>query len=79
MAQNNSYRWEQRLNNYTKALNRLGEIVNTSKKRKLNDFEKDGLVQRFEFTHECSWKLMKSYAEYKGIEGIGVFVNYYSK
>lgn len=67
----NPPRWEQKYKNFHKALMRLSEIVNAAQKRKLNDFERDGLVQRFEFTHECSWKLMKSYAEYKGIENIG--------
>ena len=28
-------------------------------------------MQRFEFTHELSWKLMKAYAEYQGYDGIG--------
>lgn len=64
-------RWEQRQISFHKALSRLAEIVNESKKRKLNDFERDGLVQRFEFTHESCWKLMKSYEEFKGITGIG--------
>lgn len=64
-------RWEQRLESYHKALSRLAEIVNASKLRALNDFERDGLVQRFEFTHELSWKLMKAYAEYQGYDGIG--------
>ena len=64
-------RWEQRLDSYHKALERLAEIVGASKKRALNEFERDGLVQRFEFTHELSWKLMKAYAEYQGFDGIG--------
>lgn len=64
-------RWEQRLDSYHKALVRLAEIVGASKKRALNEFERDGLVQRFEFTHELSWKLMKAYAEYQGFDGIG--------
>ena len=64
-------RWEQRLDSYHKALARLAEIVGASKKRVLNEFERDGLVQRFEFTHELSWKLMKAYAEYQGFDGIG--------
>ena len=64
-------RWEKRLESYHKALSRLAEIVNASKLRALNDFERDGLVQRFEFTHELSWKLMKAYAEYQGYDGIG--------
>ena len=64
-------RWEQRLDSYHKAIARLAEIVGASKKRALNEFERDGLVQRFEFTHELSWKLMKAYAEYQGFDGIG--------
>lgn len=64
-------RWEQRLDSYHKALARLAEIVGASKKRALNEFERDGLVQLFEFTHELSWKLMKAYAEYQGFDGIG--------
>ena len=64
-------RWEQRLDSYHKALARLAEIVGASKKRALHEFERDGLVQRFEFTHELSWKLMKAYAEYQGFDGIG--------
>lgn len=64
-------RWEQRLQSYHKAITRLAEIVNESGRRTLNDFERDGLVQRFEFTHELAWKLMKAYAEYQGNDGIG--------
>ena len=61
-------RWEQKLQSYHKALNRLAEVVVEAKKRQLNDFEADGLVQRFEFTFELAWKLMKSYADYQGVD-----------
>jgi nucleotidyltransferase substrate binding protein (TIGR01987 family) len=27
----------------------------------------DGVIQRFEFTYELAWKLMKAYLEYEGI------------
>lgn len=64
-------RWEQRLDSYHRALSRLAEVANESRRRELNDFERDGLVQRFEFTHELAWKLMKAYAEYQGFDGIG--------
>lgn len=68
MEENTLPRWEQKLNSYRKALGRLAEVVNVSRVRQLNDFEADGLIQRFEFTFELSWKLMKSYADYQGID-----------
>lgn len=61
-------RWEQKLSNYRKALHRLAEVVNVAKVRELNDFEADGMIQRFEFTFELAWKLLKSYAEYQGVD-----------
>ncbi len=71
MDKNDTYpRWEQRYESYKKALSRLTTIVNESKKRPLNEFEQDSIIQRFEFTHELAWKLMKSYAEYQGELGI---------
>lgn len=32
-----------------------------------NDIIIDGVIQRFEFTFELSWKLMKAFIEYEGI------------
>ena len=61
--ENNLPRWEQKLISYRKALSRLAEVVNVMKVRQLNDFDADGLIQRFEFTFELAWKLMKSYAD----------------
>lgn len=57
-------RWILRLDSYSKALLRLKEAVEVS--HALNELEKDGIIQRFEFTHELSWKVMKDYAEYQG-------------
>ena len=68
IMENNIPRWEQKLQSYHKALNRVAEVVNVMDKRQLNDFEADGLIQRFEFTFELAWKLMKSYAEFQGID-----------
>ena len=68
IMENNIPRWEQKLQSYHKALNRVAEVVNVMDKRQLNDFEADGLIQRFEFTFELAWKLMKSYAEFQGTD-----------
>ena len=38
----------------------------TARKRGLDDLLKEGLIQRFEYTHELAWKVMKDFAEYQG-------------
>jgi len=64
-------RWIQRFSNYQKALKKLGEAIKTiSKDEVLDELHQEGLIQRFEFTHELSWKVMKDYAEYQGYTGI---------
>ena len=32
---------------------------------------KEGLIQRFEYTHELAWNVMKDYAEYQGNSLVG--------
>ncbi len=61
-------RWKQRFQNYSVALARLRSAV--KEKRELTDLEKEGTIQRFEFTHELAWKVMKDFLEYEGIMGI---------
>lgn len=63
-------RWQQRLGNYAKALEQLGNAVATSQQRALSDLEKQGLIQAFEFTHELAWNVMKDYFEYQGNNSI---------
>ncbi|MGB7393003.1 MAG: nucleotidyltransferase substrate binding protein, partial [Pricia sp.] len=45
-------RWQQRFENYQKALLLLEEAVALSQKSDFSELEKEGLVQRFEYTHE---------------------------
>ena len=64
-------RWQQRFSNYQKALMRLSEAVDVLNSQDIvNVLEltllKEGLIQRFEYTHELAWKVMKDYAEYQG-------------
>ena len=69
-------RWQQRFNNFNKALNKLTEAVDfiQSKLKESNtDLENDevegildeiireGLIHRFEYTHELAWNVMKDY------------------
>lgn len=64
-------RWIQRFNNYRRALAKLSAAVNTMTSESdfssdIDELLKEGLIQRFEYTHELAWKVMKDYAEYQG-------------
>ena len=65
----------QRFDNYRKALRLLGQAVEIVSQRvngdeAVEDLLKEGLIQRFEYTHELAWKVMKDYAEYQGYTDI---------
>ena len=63
-------RWKERLAVFSNALNRLTAVIDIRKQRKLNEFECDSLIKRFEFTFEMAWKLMMSFEKENGIIGI---------
>jgi len=50
--------------NLKNAFHRLEEAVN---KPLVDDIVMDAAIQRFEFTFELAWKVMKDYLEYQGI------------
>ncbi|MBU3093410.1 nucleotidyltransferase substrate binding protein [Clostridium sp. CF011] len=54
----------EKVSDFVKALARLDEAL---KKDITDDIIIDGIIQRFEFTFEQSWKVMKSYLEEQGI------------
>ncbi len=79
-------RWEQRFSNFTKALHKLTQAVEYIQKTHgiddlsdclddrgdvLNEIIKEGLIQRFEYTHELAWNVMKDYGIYQGNANIG--------
>ncbi len=56
-------RWKQRFQNFEKAFLLLKEAIEIEK---LNELERNGLIHRFEFTIDLSWKVMKDFLEEKG-------------
>jgi nucleotidyltransferase substrate binding protein (TIGR01987 family) len=86
MISKKDIRWEQRFSSFVKALKKLSEAVEYVKKdfgEKENEIEfedteevlaeiiKEGLIQRFEYTYEMAWNVMKDYALYQGNSEIG--------
>lgn len=63
MSEHKDIRWKQRFSNFQKAFARLKEAMEVVEP---NELERNGLVQRFEFTLDLSWKVMKDYLEEKG-------------
>lgn len=56
-------RWKQRFQNFEKAFKRLKEAMDLPE---LNELERNGLTQRFEFTLDLSWKVLKDFLDEKG-------------
>jgi len=75
-AEQKDIRWEQRFSNYQKAFRKFVSAVDVVKGNiegdqiqigeSLQEILKEGLIQRFEYTHQLAWNVMKDYAEYQG-------------
>jgi nucleotidyltransferase substrate binding protein (TIGR01987 family) len=75
-------RWEQRFSNFVKELNKLEQSVDyinqliqanspIENEVVLSELIKEGLIQRFEYTHELAWNVMKDYAFFQGNSQVG--------
>lgn len=62
-------RWKQRFSNFEKAIKQLSEGIENNRENPSN-LIKEGIIQRFEFTHELAWKVLKDYLEYEGFQNI---------
>lgn len=60
-------RWQQRFENYQKA---LAQLTRFTQQQNLNELEEQGLIQCFEYTHELAWKTLKDFLENKGAADI---------
>lgn len=59
-------RWQQRFSNYRKALGKLAEVAGMQVE-KMSDLEKEGVIQRFEYTHQPAWNTLKDFLSYQGV------------
>jgi nucleotidyltransferase substrate binding protein (TIGR01987 family) len=59
-------RWLQRFENFDRALALLQDALARGPSA-LNQLEKEGVVQRFEYTLELAWKTIKDYLEESGL------------
>lgn len=60
-------RWLYRLDNYKRAFGLLRESIELSQSRELNQLEKEGVIQRFEYTWELAWKLLNDLLAADGV------------
>jgi nucleotidyltransferase substrate binding protein (TIGR01987 family) len=58
-------RWKQRFQNFDRAFVLLREAL--ADKRQLSMLEKEGVIQRFEYSYELAWKTLKDYLEAGGV------------
>lgn len=62
MASNPDIRWKQRFRNFDRAFVLLRDAMEKGPSA-LNQLEKEGVVQRFEYCFELAWKTVKDYLE----------------
>ncbi len=65
MANSDEIRWQQRFENFGKALTQLESACD---QEEYSDLERAGLVQMFEFTMELAWNTLKDLLFYEGFE-----------
>ena len=59
-------RWGYRFRNFSRAYSLLREALE-SQIEELTQLEREGVIQRFEYTFELSWQLLKDRMEYDGM------------
>jgi nucleotidyltransferase substrate binding protein (TIGR01987 family) len=64
---NNELRWQQRFTNFDKAYRNFIQIADCQLED-LSKLEKEGFVQRFEYTLELAWKTLKDYLLEQGFD-----------
>ena len=66
MNSNKDIRWIQRFPNFDRAFLLLRSALEERCLEQMSELEKEGLIQRFEYSYELAWKTMKDYLEEQG-------------
>ena len=59
-------RWQQRFDNFKRAFLLLREAMESDREN-MSQLEKEGIIQRFEYTFELAWNVLKDRMEYNGV------------
>lgn len=59
-------RWHYRFRNFSRAFTLLREALE-GEVETLSQLEREGVIQRFEYTFELAWNLLKDRLEYEGV------------
>ena len=60
-------RWQYRFDNFSRAFILLREGIESIDERDLSQLEREGLIQRFEYSWELAWKTLKDYLDFQGV------------
>ena len=63
-------RWIQRFDNFKRSLKQLDQAFVLMDKRELNNLEKQGVIQAFEYNYELAWNVIKDFYQYQGVTNI---------
>jgi len=59
-------RWQQRFDNFKRVFLLLREAMESDRDN-MSQLEKESIIQRFEYTYELAWNMLKDRMEYDGI------------
>ncbi|MEZ5673115.1 MAG: nucleotidyltransferase substrate binding protein [Thiotrichaceae bacterium] len=65
---NQDIRWKQRFENLQSAYQKLEQALSVNEQMPDNDLIKMALIKAFEMTFELSWKTLKDFLNYNGID-----------
>jgi len=68
MSNTDEIRWRQRFDNFQKAFLLLKDALEAKPLNEYSKLEKEGIIQRFEYTFELAWKTLKDKLFYEGYD-----------